>query len=130
MSNIHYFQRYSTPENTVTNKTVQTIWEIDSIVDVAYDKKTGQMEKKCIQGKDSKDYDDNLVAVIKDAKNICGYDIEYGCRFFCGKPVETEYRKTSPGGMRGAQFVNLREVIEDFDDAFDVARKLKNKEWE
>jgi hypothetical protein len=110
------------------NKRVQFIWEIDSVFDVKIDDK--KVKKSLIQGRDTDEYDEKIVDIIKDAKALCGYQIETGHRFFCGVPVDTDYRKTSPGGIQGVRFINLREVIGEFSDVTDVAAKLCGKGWE
>lgn len=112
------------------NKTVQAIWAIDSVFDVNVKLDGTELEKWCVQGRDTNDYDSKLRDLIKDAKKFCGYNIESGHRFFCGVPVETDYRKKSSGGIQGARFVNLRDVIGEFSDATDVANKLRDKQWE
>ncbi len=113
-------------------KTVQAIWKIDSVFDIEYSRSKNLLVKKTlIQGRKTDDYDKKLVAIIKDAEKECGYDIVTGHRFFCGMPVEdTEYKKSSSGGIRGARFVNLQEVIGDFKTTSEVAQKLKEKVWE
>ena len=110
------------------DKIVQAVWEIDSVFDVDYDE--DRLKKTVIQGRDTDEYDDKLVAIIKDARKECGYEIAAGHRFFCGTPIETEYIKPSPGGIQGARFVNLRDVIGGFDDASELAQKLRGKQWE
>ena len=112
------------------NKAVLTIWEIDSIFDIEY--KDKKLKKKLVGGRNTDEYDNKLVEIIRDSKNILGWKIESGRRFFCGVPRETEYIKSSFGGMRGPQFVNLREVIgDDFDklEVSDIAEKLRDIEW-
>lgn len=110
------------------NKTVQLIWKIDSVFDVEYNGTV--LVKTLIQGRDTNDYDPKIIAIIADAKKSCGYEIETGTRFFCGTPIATDYRKSSSGGIQGARFVNLREVIGDFTDVTDIAEKLCEKAWE
>ena len=108
------------------NKAVRVIWEIDSVFDISYNKK---LIKKRIQGRETDEYDDKLVAIIDDAKTECGYNIKNHHRFFCGKAIDTNFVKTSPYGIQGARFVNLQEVIGDFKDVSEVAQKLTGKEW-
>lgn len=110
------------------NKTVQYVWAIDSVFDIQFDGTT--LKKNLIQGRATDEYDEKLINIIKDAKTVCGYQIENGYRFFCGLPEETDYKKSSVGGIQGARFVNLREVIGDFTDTKDIARKLSGKLWE
>lgn len=110
------------------NKAVQSIWAIDSVFDVEYDGTV--LKKTLIQGRDTNEYDQRLIDMIADAKKSCGYDVETGHRFFCGFPIETDYKKSTPGGIYGARFVNLRDVVGDFIDVADVAEKLRGKQWE
>ncbi|MCY3955735.1 MAG: hypothetical protein OXF47_07045 [Nitrospira sp.] len=113
-----------------TNKIVRIIWEIDSVFDVAYN--GNKLEKTHIEGEGRKtdEYDDRLVAIIRDAQKECGWDVSSNHRFFCGKPMETNYRKSTPYGIFGPRLVNLQEVIGNFQDASDVAEKLKDGQWE
>ena len=110
-------------------KAVQCIWKIDSVFDISWDGKS--LTKTLAEGKDTKDFDEKIIGIIKEAKIVCGYDIEDDHRFFCGKDVyPTKYIKKSPGGIQGARFVNLKEEIGEFVNAGDVARKLDGKQWE
>ena len=108
------------------DKAVKVIWEIDSVFDISYNNK---LIKKCIQGRETDEYDDNLVAIINDAKRECSYDIKNHHRFFCGKAIDTDFVKSSLYGMWGTRLMNLKEVIGDFNDASEVAQKLTGKEW-
>lgn len=111
------------------DKAVRVLWKIESVFDVDYE--GGRLDKTLIQGCDTDKYDDKLVTVIGDAEVQCGYKIAKGHRFFCGIPIETNYIKTSFGGLYGRRFVNLKEKIGDFsDDASEVAEKLKGKHWQ
>ena len=110
------------------NKIVQIIWKIDSIFDVEYDE--NKLKKTLVEGRKTDEYDDRLVAIIRDAQKECGWDISSNTRFFCGEPMKTNYRKSSPYGIFGPRLVNFKEVIGDFQDASDVAEKLKDKQWE
>lgn len=101
---------------------------IDSVFDVRYN--GIELTKKLIQGRDTNEYDEKLVEIINDAKTECGYEIATDHRFFCGIPIDTNYMKSSSGGIQGARFVNLKEVIGDFNDASEVAQELKDKQWE
>lgn len=111
------------------NKQVQYILGIGSVFDVKYE--NGKLIKDLIQGQDTNEYDQNIINIIQDAKNLCGYDIEDGHRFFCGKEaLSTDYRKVSFGGIQGARLINLKDKIEDFSNAREVAYQLEGMEWE
>lgn len=110
------------------DKAVQAVCEVDSVFDVYFDGE--KLQKTLIQGRDTSEYDDRIRGIIAEAWEQCGYEIASGHRFFCGRSVLTDYRKTSAGGIQGARFINLREVIGEFDGVADVAQKLSEKEWE
>ncbi|MDE0157988.1 MAG: hypothetical protein OXI88_18025 [Gammaproteobacteria bacterium] len=113
------------------DKTVSAIWKIDSIFDVAY--KGDNLKKTLIEGRNTDDYDDNLIAIIMSVEEELGWDITEGTRFFCGKPVETNYKKSSSGGIQGARFMNLQKVVGNDCDKLDIAEiaeALKSKQWE
>jgi len=130
-----YFQPYDrgyTKHSYVgiyASKAVQCLWAIDSVFDVEYDGK--KITRTLVQGRDTDEYDDKIKAMIAEAKVLCDYDIEHGHRFFCGKVViSTNYVKVSSGGIQGARFVNLKEVVGQFKDDRELARMLSEKTWE
>ena len=113
------------------DKTVSAIWKIDNIFDAEYI--GADLNKEVIEGQDAGDYDKKLIGIIEEAMEKLGWDIKNGHRFFCGKPVETNYEKSSPRGIQGARFKNLREVVgNDFDTLKieEIAQRLKNEQWE
>ena len=113
------------------DKTVSAIWKIDSIFDVEYE--GDYLNKTCIEGQETDDYDDNLIAIIKSVEEKLSWDITKGHRFFCGKPVETNYKKSSSGGIQGARFMNLQKVVGKDCSNLDIAviaEALKSKQWE
>ncbi len=109
------------------NRSVHSMWAIDSIFDVEYDGVI--LTKTYVSGRDISDYDDRIVAIIKDAKEQCDYDIMSGHRFFCGNPVETEYRKSTPGGIMSARYINLKDVLGKLSNTIDLAQKLRGQQW-
>ncbi|AXJ00586.1 hypothetical protein CYPRO_1329 [Cyclonatronum proteinivorum] len=110
-------------------KTVQCLWEIDAVFDITYDGTT--IEKTHVQGTVTDAYDDKIIEVIAEAKKMCGYDVQRGYRFFCGKEaVPTNYVKVSSGGIQGARLTNLKNIVGAFDTANELARKLSEKTWE
>ncbi len=130
-----YFQRNDrgyTPHAFVgiyAEKNVRFIMETESVFDVTF-QDDGTLSKIHVEGTQTDKYDKSLIDIIKDAEIECGYKVATGHRFFCGQLFETEFKKTSPGGIYGARFVNLREIIGDFSDASEVATKLRAAHWE
>lgn len=88
------------------------------------------LNKTLVQGVDTARYDQNILAMIRDAKTSCGYDIAKGHRFFCGDVAPTDYTKTSKGGIMGKRLINLKNVIGNFSNVSDAAAKLTGKTWE
>ena len=153
MPKIHYFQRYSSKENTATNNTLQLLGRIYSYSPLKASQfltdPTGESIEIGIeinqQVRGGRAVPDGQVIqrsfkVLIEAKVDTPPDkelnwegIEVGNRFFCGKPVETNYVKSSSGGIQGARFVNLRDVFgSDFDklDIEGIAQVLRGKQWE
>lgn len=112
-----------------TRKQVQCLWEIDSVFDIEFD---GQhLTRTLVQGRDTDEYDDRIKAMIAEAKEVCGYNVESGHRFFCGRAArDTHYVKVSSGGIQGARFINLKEIVGEFEGDTDLAQKLREKTWE
>lgn len=108
-------------------KSVQAILEIKSVFDVEL--KGGLLSKKVVQGEDANIYDDAIRAIIADAKTHCDYQIESDHRFFCGRMVATDYKKSSPGCIQGARFVNLRDALGEYGDVDDIAARLSGTTW-
>lgn len=109
------------------NKTVQAILEVENVFDVEVT--NGRLEKTLIQGEATDKYDTRLQEIIKDAKELCGYEIASGHRFFCGAVIDTDFRKSSFGGIQGSRFINLRELLGGFTDTNDIALRLRELEW-
>lgn len=111
-------------------KSVKGIFKIDSAFDVALD--ADEKLAKCIVMVQNTDvYDEKIRAIIHDAKTHCGYEISRGYRFFCGKPVTTNYKKVIPRSILGPRFVNLRDVLgQEPGDIESIAAILQNKSWE
>lgn len=109
------------------NKTVQAILEVENVFDVEVT--NGRLEKTLIQGEATDKYDTRLQEIIKDAKELCGYEIASGHRFFCGAVIDTDFRKSSFGGIQGARFINLRGLLGSFTDTNDIALRLRKLEW-
>lgn len=108
-------------------KKVRYLWEIDTVYDIEYN--DGTLNKKIVQGRETNDYDEKLISIINDAKTNCGYNISTGHRFFCGNPMQTNFIKETAGGIQGSRFINLKEVLGEYTDADEVAKKLYYKTW-
>ncbi len=110
-------------------KAVLALFKIDGVFDAECS--AGELGATVVLGEETEEYRNKIATTIREAREQCGYDIENGHRFFCGKPFLTKYRKISPGGIQGARYINLkREIPEGFKSAEDIAEKLKSKEWE
>lgn len=110
-------------------KAVQCIWKIDSVFDVRF--VNGGLEKTLVQGRNTEDFNEKILAIIAEAKTVCGYEISTGHRFFCGKPEPTNYVKSSSGGIQGARFENLKVALGgEPGDVPDIAERLRKITWE
>lgn len=112
-----------------SKKKVQLIWEVQAVFDIQM-LPDGTMQKTLVEGEATDRFDERLASIIHDAKTACGFDVYTGHRFFCGEPFETEYEKTSSGGIFGARLVDLREVIGTVTDGSDVAHRLRSVKWQ
>jgi hypothetical protein len=109
-------------------KTVQAILKVESVFDVELT--DDSLKKTLVDGAANDRFDGRLRQIIKDAKKDCGYEVASGYRFFCGAMVDTDYQKSSPGGIQGTKFINLRDKLGRFSGVKDVASKLLGKTWE
>lgn len=109
-------------------KSVQALIAVESIFDVEVH--GGRLMKTWVEGDNTDRFDARILMTIQEAKDICGYDIVSGHRFWCGPVVETDFRKSSSGGIQGARFVNLRVLLGAFTDQDDVARRLSGLTWQ
>lgn len=110
------------------DKRVQAIWENDSVFDVTL--VGGELRKELVAGRDTDEYDERLRTIIADARVECGYEIATGHRFFCGTSHATDFVKSSWGGIMGQRYVDVQEVVGDFQGAPDLAARLAGKTWE
>ncbi len=109
------------------NKSVRYIWEIESVFDVTWD--GSDLTKQLVSGTDTNKYDERIIGVIEESKSVCGYYTDEGHRFFCGEPVETNFRKVSPGGIQGARLFNLKELIGEPTSVQIAAKMLSQLTW-
>lgn len=129
-----YFQpsdRGYTPHAYVgvySQKAVRAVLATKSVFDVTL--AGGLLTKTLVDGEPTDRFDAAIRAIIDDARVECDYDIADGHRFFCGDMAATHFEKTSPGGIQGARFINLKEVLGRFDGIADIALRLRERQWE
>lgn len=110
------------------NKSVQAILSVESVFDIEL---TGtHLTKTFVAGESTNKFDTRLHDIVQDAKNICGYEVATGHRFFCGSVVDTDFRKSSSGGIFGARLVNLSDLLGEFTGAQDIANRLRAIQWQ
>lgn len=110
-------------------KAVRYLWAIDSVFDVTLAGR--KLSKVLVQGRQTNEYDGKIADIVRDSKTVCGYEIAEGHRFYCGKEaLKTNFVKKSPGGIMGARLLNLKNVLGEFIDDRDIAKKLVGKQWE
>ena len=102
-------------------KAVRAVLGVKSVFDVEFD--GANLKKTLIYGDATDAYDGAILAIIADAKLNCDYEIETGHRFFCGDMADTHFAKTSPGGILGARFVNIKDLIGQHGDVANIAAK-------
>ncbi|MEC4685067.1 MAG: hypothetical protein VST71_04955 [Nitrospirota bacterium] len=110
------------------NKSVRYIWEIESVFDVTWNK--SELTKQLVTGTDTNKFDERIIGIIEESKSVCGYYTDKGHRFFCGEPVETDFRKVSPGGIQGAKLFNLKELIGEPTSIQIAAKNLSQLTWD
>lgn len=109
------------------NKSVRYIWKIKSVFDITWDGET--LIKELVDGEDTDEFDDRIISIIEESKSHCGYFTDEGYQFFCGDPVETNFRKESSGGIQGARFFNLKELTDDLGSVEAIGKKLRGRTW-
>jgi hypothetical protein len=110
-------------------KAVSSMMKVESVFDVRYENE--QLTKACVNGQDTNKFDTHIIEIIKEAKDQCHWEIQTGHRFFCAdQTFDTDFKKTTSGGIQGARFVNLKYFeITDFADTTKIAAALKTKTW-
>ncbi|MBE7469670.1 MAG: hypothetical protein HS114_11080 [Anaerolineales bacterium] len=75
---------------------------------------------------------ERIIKVIAKAKENNGWDISRDNKFFLVKQLyRTEFRKQSKGSMRGKQYFDLEEVLNNpkLPDVAQIAEILNTKYW-
>ncbi len=108
-------------------KRVQALWELDCVIDA--DIVDGKLVKSFEKGKPTDKYDKNIIDIINDAKNVCGYNISTGHRFFCGNLHKTNFEKSSNGGIMGARIFDVKSFSSNWDEPEKLALDLNEVTW-
>jgi hypothetical protein len=116
------------------NKSVQFIGEIAKITScekvggklVAHDHSGTAMEL-------SNSERSRISSAIEEADESNGWDLSSGHKFFlCDKLEKTDYRKTSPGGIMGHRYLDIRKYVTARrpPSLHDLAAMLNEQTWE
>ncbi|UXI65791.1 hypothetical protein [Tahibacter amnicola] len=109
-------------------KAVVAVMDVRSVFDA--DWRDGVLTRHLRDGELTDRYDESIIATIADARRLCGYEIETGHRFFCGSMAPTRFEKVSAGGMQGARFFNLKELLGTYGSVDDIAQQLRGRHWQ
>ncbi len=131
----HPFRRGYRPHGYIgiyAQKSVTVLWRIRSVFDATIDDAGKLKRGAAIVGEETSDFDQKLIGIIGEALEHCGHRIRRDHRFFCGDPIDTDFRKTSKYGLRKNTYINLKEKIPDvdLDSPKAVARALKKTDWQ
>lgn len=113
-------------------KAVRYIGKIENIIVADYDYDTKVLEIKWKQNEPTEEQKLRLIAAIIDADNE-GWGISQNHRFFLLKDFcETDFEKTSPGGIFRVRYFNLEDYLgKDVpDNVPQLARALHEVTWE
>ena len=111
-------------------KTVSQIGHVENMIEADWDSTTG-LSIKSSKYPVTKTQEDRLILAIIDSVKE-GWEIQTNHRFFLLKDFcQTDFQKTSPGGIFRVRFFNLETLIKPFPANIQlVAEKLKDMTWE
>jgi len=116
-----------------TNKAIRGIGHIICIVDVNYDKKNDSIQViSTHRGVLTKEQQDVLKQVIKEAHRDFGYDLASNHRFFFVDEFhETDFKKISKNGMMGKRYFDVSTIAGFIRgmSTLEIANLLEGKEW-
>ncbi|SIS41553.1 hypothetical protein [Salimicrobium flavidum] len=116
------------------DKAIRAIGEVSGIVDLQYDESNDDfIYYKDVKGKSTQEIKNQIKDITKESKTKHGYPAEEDRRFFIVEEYhQTEYKKTSHGGLPGVRYIDLLEVngYEEDMRAMEIADLLKGKEWD
>ena len=121
------------------HKSVQALGELENIVLAADLNEEGGEGGELFVLRSEKPVSDDQKHRIQQAITAApkhGYDISTGHAFFLvRKFLETDFKKTTPGGLRSHRYFNLREELEiphgaELPDLATIGNKLRQRSWE
>ncbi|WP_147803878.1 hypothetical protein [Alkalicoccus halolimnae] len=115
------------------DKAIRAIGKITGIVDAQYDENSQDFASyEDILGSSTKTRKDQIKQIILESKAKHSYPAEEARRFFfVDEYHETEYIKTSKGGIAGVRYLDLSEVkgYKEKMNAEEIAELLKGEHW-
>lgn len=131
-----YYQptdRGYTPQDYLGIYTDKAVWLIGKIT-ATYDNELdehGTMHLKLFTGEDRTEFRDRIDGMIKETKEQVGWDLTSGTRFFCvANFFETEFKKTSPGGIMGGRYWDITEQLKSASSDEILAQNLRKDTWD
>ncbi len=111
-------------------KSVRMIGKVSVIVDVKEKNDTIIFDEPSL-GKIDDNIKNRILGAIQETKSELKWDIhKEGNRFFCvDKFYETDYKKTTKGGMQINRYLNILDYLEKGADIEQLAAKLREKGW-
>jgi hypothetical protein len=113
------------------NKSVRGIGKIKNIIDA--DIRDGNIDIKKNNKNTTEEEIKRIVDAIKETKETLGWNIETGHKFFLmNEFYDTNFKKESKGGIMGARFFNLKDIIgeEKNISTEELAKRLRENSWE
>lgn len=72
-----------------------------------------------------------IEGIVADTKKKPGWDVSSGYRFFCvDKFIPTLFVKKTAGGIQGARFYDVSQIVKDDASAEGLAQALRDQQWE
>lgn len=111
------------------NKSIRGIGKIEKRVECTVNMEAGEVIADGLE-----EYEKSrILDAAQAAKNNRGCDISHDHRFYiCDKIVQTDFRKTSAGGILGHRYLDLRTYLGngDLPTVEEIANRLSNTSWE
>ena len=108
-------------------KSVRTISEIETTIIADYDANTEKLTTH------SKGHTDEQIKRLKNGLSELGKN-HSGLKYYIlpeSRTYETDFRKTSPGGIQGYRYKDLRDylTLNEYNDLEIIAEELKKTTW-